>query len=146
MRKRKTKKTKTGSRLLISAALAVTVFGLFAAWLPENVSVVAAGEKSKKPPAYSVVAGTVFRESGLSLPGATVTLAPEPIEGVKRKGKPLTFVSDQRGEFAFRVPPAAAKYVVSATMKGRSSETKTVSVGAEERIDVTFTLREESKQ
>jgi hypothetical protein len=75
-----------------------------------------------------------------------VTISIAPVEGAKGKSKSLTAVSDTRGEFAFRVPPVAAKYVVSAAMKGHSSETKTVSVAAEERIDVTFTLREESKE
>lgn len=104
-----------------------------------------AADKPKKTLAYSVVAGTVFKESGLSLPGVSVTLAQEPVVGAKGKAKSLNAISDSRGEFAFRVPPVAAKYVVSALMKGYSAETKTVAVSAEERIDVTFTLREESK-
>ncbi len=110
-----------------------------AAWL-------AAADKPKKQESYSVVAGTVFRESGLSLPGASVTLAPENEAGAKVRVKKLTATSDGRGEFAFRVPAVAAKYVVQATMKGYSSETKTVFVSAEERIDVTLSLREESKE
>ena len=104
-----------------------------------------AADKPKKPSPYSVVAGTVFKESGLSLPGASVTLSQETFVGAKGKAKSLSAVSDSRGEFAFRVPPVTAKYAVSAMMKGYSAETKIVAVSAEERIDVTFTLREESK-
>lgn len=119
---------------------------LFLISLAACAVMVEAAQKSKGQLAYSVVGGTVFRESGLSLAGATVTIFVEPVAGAKGKPKALTAVSDSRGEFAFRVPPVAAKYVVSAVMKGRSSETQTVAVAAEERIDVTFTLREESKE
>ena len=142
MRTRKTKKTRIGSSGN-PFGLRLAAFVMAAFCVLHWTTPVSGAEK--KPAAYSVVAGTVFKESGLSLPGATVTLAPEGAAGAKSKQKPLTLVSDQRGEFAFRVPAVSAKYVVSATMKGHSSETKTVSVNPEERIDVTFTLRDESK-
>lgn len=101
---------------------------------------------------YAVIGGTVFRESGFSLAGATVTLAPqEPAarEGEpqprKRKFRKLEAVSDARGEFAFRVPPEPGTYVVTASMKGFQPAAKDVSVSGEERMDVTLVLAQESK-
>jgi len=90
---------------------------------------------------HAVVAGAVFRENGFSLPGATVTLAMKDAP----KGKKLQAVSDARGEFAFRVLPGAATYVVRASMKGFQAVEKEAVVGGEERVEVTLTLPAESK-
>jgi hypothetical protein len=90
---------------------------------------------------YAVVAGSVFRESGFSLPGATVTLAVKDAPKVKK----LQSVSDARGEFAFRVPPEAGTYVVRASMKGYQPAEKEASLTGEERVEVTLVLSSESK-
>lgn len=90
---------------------------------------------------YAVVAGTVFLESGLSLPGAAVTLIPRDAP----KAKKLQASSDGRGEFAFRVPPSPANYIVKASLKGFQTVQKDVSVSGEERVDVTLTLEKTSK-
>jgi carboxypeptidase family protein len=90
---------------------------------------------------HAVVAGSVFRESGFSLPGATVTLMAKG----SAKGKGLKSVTDARGEFAFRVPPAVGNYVVTASMKGFKPVQAEASVGGEERVDVTLVLSTESK-
>src|SRR5260370_10609165 len=106
-----------------------------------------AGKKKVVPEAYSIVAGTVFRESGFALPQAEVTLIPNPQQdGIPVKVKKLSTVSDARGEFVFRVPPASMQYTVRVAAKGYHGEEKTVSVKGEERADVTFQLHEESKQ
>jgi hypothetical protein len=95
---------------------------------------------------HAVVAGTVFRENGFSLPGAAVTLAAKDASGVpKKKIKKLESVSDGRGEFAFRVPPGAGTYVVRASLKGFQSVEKEASVSGEERVEVTLVLPSESK-
>jgi Carboxypeptidase regulatory-like domain len=95
---------------------------------------------------HAVVAGTVFRENGFSLPGAAVTLAgKEAPGGPKKKMKKLQSVSDGRGEFAFRVAPGAATYVVRASLKGFQSVEKEASVSGEERVEVTLVLPSESK-
>jgi hypothetical protein len=95
----------------------------------------------KNDEAHAVVAGAVFRENGFSLPGATVTL------GMKDapKGKKLQAVSDARGEFAFRVAPGAAVYVVKASLKGFQAAEKEAAIGGEERVEVTLVLPAESK-
>ena len=88
-----------------------------------------------------MVAGAVFRENGFSLAGAKVTLAMKDAP----KGKRLETVSDARGEFAFRVLPGAATYVVRASLKGIQAAEKEATVGGEERVEVTLTLPAESK-
>ena len=130
----RTKRTKTGSSLvgskLVGSKLAVLlVCGLLSS---------AAGKKAEP---YAVVAGTVFREDGFSLPGASVTLLPKDAP----KGKKLEAMSDARGEFAFRVPAAAAAYVVKAARKGFQPAEKEASVSGEGRVDVTLILSVESK-
>ena len=95
---------------------------------------------------HAVVAGTVFRENGFSLPGAEVTLAVKDASGVpKTKAKKLRSVSDGRGESAFRVPPGSATYVVRASLKGFQSVEREASVSGEERVEVTLVLPAESK-
>jgi len=121
---RTTKRTKTGSSLVV-----VLVCGVLSA---------AAG---KKPEAYAVIAGTVFREDGFSLPGAVVTVLPKDAPGRKK----LEAVSDARGEFAFRVPAGSAAYVVKAAHKGFQPAEKEASVSGEGRVDVTLILSAESK-
>jgi Carboxypeptidase regulatory-like domain len=99
------------------------------------------GAGKKQLEHYAVVAGTVFRDSGFSLPGATVTLAPK----ADPKAKRLQTTSDARGEFAFRVPAAPATYVVRASLKGFRLEEKEAAVGDEGRVEVTFLLTPEAK-
>ena len=102
---------------------------------------------------FAIVGGTVFRDSGMSLPEALVTL--EPASGAveaaapkskKSKVRKLTAVSSPRGEFTFRVPPVAMKYRVTVSAKGYQSAEKIVETGGgSERVDATFTLAPESK-
>jgi len=124
---------KSGTSLICLLILAVPLAG--------------AGKKKIVPEAYSIVAGTVFRESGFALPQAEVTLIPYPQQGgLPVKVKKLSTVSDGRGEFVFRVPPASMQYTVRVAAKGYHGEEKTITVHGDERADVTFQLREESKQ
>ncbi len=99
--------------------------------------------------AHALVAGTVFRENGFSLAGATVTLIAKNTgtdtgkDAARRKT--LKSLSDARGEFTFRVSPAPGTYLVKATMKGFQPAEKEATVGGEERVDVTLILTPESK-
>lgn len=105
-----------------------------------------AAKKKKAAEPYAVVGGTVFRESGLSLPAAEVSIAPDPQTGQTpvKIADPKT-VSDNRGEFAFRVPVTAMRYTVKAKRKGFEPQQKSVDVEGEVRTDVTFILRQVSK-
>ena len=91
---------------------------------------------------YALIAGTVFRDSGLALPNVDLTLTQTAApEGVRKKMKPLRAVSDARGEFAFRVPVQKAGYTVEARAPGFQTEKKEVTVGGDERVDVFFQLK-----
>ena len=131
----KRKRTRTGvSRFLALAAIALVSLPLWSAL-----------EKDKKSPtAYALIFGTVFRENGMSLPGADVEIAADASTG-GQKFKKQKAVSDARGEFAFRVPPVPAKLKVSVKADGYSPQDKEVAVTAEERIDVFFRLVPASK-
>ncbi|HTP90061.1 MAG TPA: carboxypeptidase-like regulatory domain-containing protein [Bryobacteraceae bacterium] len=130
MRRKKTKRN--GSRVVLAALILLTVVGLFAR-----------DKKAAEP--YSIVSGTVFREPGLALQGAEVTITPKLADGSQIKLRITHAISDDRGEFAFRVPGIAATYKVRATAKGFQPDEKTAEVTSEgERVDVTFMLENES--
>jgi Carboxypeptidase regulatory-like domain len=130
MKKRKTR-INLGSKL---SAYAVAAIGCLL------LSVVG-GAAPQKDGAYAVIAGTIFRDNGFSLAGAVVTLSKK--DAPKVKG--LQSVSDSRGEFAFRVSPAPAVYIVKASLKGFQPMEKEVSVAGGERVEVTLSLPSESK-
>ena len=125
------KKTSLGSRLLAAALLVAAALPL-------------AGE-DRKPASYAVVTGTVFRDTGMSLPGAEVTLAAAGDSKEAKKFKKQTVAASPRGEFVFRVPAAAGNYTVSVRASGYESQQKPVTVTGEERIDVFFRLEPASK-
>ncbi|HEX8984214.1 MAG TPA: carboxypeptidase regulatory-like domain-containing protein [Bryobacteraceae bacterium] len=106
----------------------------------------AAKNKDKKiPAAYAVVAGTVFRDTGASLPGAEVELAPGGNSQAARKVKTQKQVTDARGEFAFRVPAVPAEYRLNVRASGYQGGEKQVAIAGEERQDVFFRLEPASK-
>ncbi len=131
MRRRKRRK-----RIGISLLLLATAF-----FLPAE----AAKKKAVLEP-YALLAGTVFRETGFSLPNAEIVVIPDPLpDATPLKVKKLQTVSDARGEFALRLPAANMRYTVKVSAKGYRSEEKSVTVQGEDRLDVTFQLHEESK-
>ena len=132
-RKKKRKKTKTGVSRRFALLLALP------ALLAGVLSVVPTSAAGPKPTA--VVAGTVFRDPGFSFPGVEVTLSPLVLPPGVKKLKPVRFISDARGEFAFYPPAGQAKYKVSAAAPGFSAEEKTVEIQADERVDVYLTLK-----
>ena len=106
----------------------------------------ALGAEKKKAEPYGLVAGTVFRDPGFALPGAEVTVVPDPEQGqTPVKIKKLQALSDARGEFAFRVPPVSMRYSIHVSAKGYHPEDKSVSIQGEERTEATFQLHPESK-
>lgn len=103
-------------------------------------------DKNRKiPPAYAVVAGTVFRDTGVSLPGAEVELVPGENPEAAPKIKKMKLVTDARGEFAFRVPAAPAEYRLAVRAAGYKAGQKQVAVQGEERQDVFFRLEPASQ-
>lgn len=131
MKTKKRPRTKIGTKpVLALVLLLVFCFALAAA--------------PKKKPAtdtYAMVSGTVFDSSGYALPDADAKLTFE----AAAKAKPLEAVSNPRGEFVFRVPPGPAHYTVTVSAKGFESQSKTVEVQDQERVEVTFQLDKQSK-
>ncbi len=87
-----------------------------------------------------MIAGTVFREPGFALPGAELTLAPDPEANPPSKYKKQKALSDGRGEFAFRVPAAPMRYHLHVEARGYESDTKEIAIRGDERVDVSFRL------
>jgi hypothetical protein len=136
MTRTKTKKRRKKKRIGISLLLALV------ASLPQAQ----AGKKKADPESYALVSGTVFRDPGFALPNATVTLIPAPSQGASAgKIRKLQTVCNSRGEFAFRIPPFSMHYLVRVAAKGYRDEEKPIDVEGEARVDVTFSLHEESK-
>ena len=69
-----------------------------------------------------------------------------PPEGVKPP-RPQKTRANERGEFAFYVPPLRAEYVVTARARGFAAEQRTaVLSGGPERVDLYLTLRPAAKK
>jgi hypothetical protein len=132
MRKRRRKKKRIGISLWL-ALIAV-------------LSPAQAAKKKADPDSYAVVSGTVFRDPGFALPNATVTLTPAPSQAApSAKLKKQQTACNARGEFVFRVPPVSMHYTVRAAAKGYRDDEKPIDVEGEARVEVTFSLHEESK-
>jgi hypothetical protein len=133
MRKRKTRTTKNN---VLPCAAAVLIAACLASFHAS-----AAPDKKQVP--HATVAGTVFRDPGFALPGATVVL----IRKDDAKSKKLQeAVSNYRGEFAFQVPAVQGAYIVRASLKGFHPDEKEALISADERIEVTLVLVPESKK
>lgn len=97
--------------------------------------------KKRTPEAYAIVGGTVFLDNGIAQPGAKVVLAAKDQPGKKLQEQ----TSSPRGEFAFRVPPGPAVYVLTATFKGFEPASKEVPIEAQEQVHKTLLLVPTSK-
>jgi len=95
--------------------------------------------------AYSVIAGTVFREPGFALPGAVVTLEAVEAPAKGKRMKPQKVMTDRHGEYAFRLPPTETKFKVMAVAKGFVSQEKETTAAPGVRMDVFFELKPETK-
>jgi hypothetical protein len=93
----------------------------------------------------SLVRGAVFDENGFSLPGVHLKLVRVPNDAEAKDKKKLEsvkqdYVSNSRGEFAFRLPSMRARYQVTAMRSGYKPQIKTVDVNADESVPLAFTL------
>lgn len=131
MKTKKRPRTRIGTKPVLAGAL------LLVFWL----ALAAAPKKKPAADTYAIVSGTVFDASGYALPDANATLTFE----APSKAKALEAVSSPRGEFVFRVPPGPAHYTVTVSAKGFESQSKTVEVQDQERVEVTFQLDKQSK-
>lgn len=93
----------------------------------------------------SLVRGAVFDASGHSLAGVAVKLARIPTDEEAKDGKKIKSykeerITNSRGEFAFRLPSARARYRVTASLREYISQTKTVDVSESEAVPLAFSL------
>ncbi len=107
---------------------------------------VARAEQKKGEKPHALIAGTIFRDNGMALPGAEVVVeaAPDAPKEV-RKLKKIKVSADPRGEFAIRVPALQAVYRVSISAPGFQTQEKSVTIAGEDRIDVFVRLEPASK-
>jgi hypothetical protein len=127
------KKTRTGSSVLLGLVLG------FAA-LSGSASAKGKDKAREAPAPYAVIAGTTFRPPGFALPGATVRISPETPESSGIRLKAAEAVTSPRGEFAFRVPAVPAHWLVRVQCNGYHAQTRTLSIDAEQRLDLSFLL------
>lgn len=121
-----------------SQALAVAAAAALLALSPSPSQ--AAKKKRQEP--TGVIAGTVFQRSGFSLKRARVTVTPVLPEGKKVKKKQIRRTStDDRGEFAVRVPGHWLRYNVRVEADGWVAAEKQVEVPWDQRVEVTFRLQ-----
>ncbi len=93
----------------------------------------------------SRLSGAVFDERGLSLGGVRLKLVRIPTEEEAKEKKKLAsvkmdYITNSRGEFAFRLPPIRARYQVTAIMGGYKPQTRIVDMNEDEAQPLAFTL------
>src|SRR5262249_15581658 len=93
----------------------------------------------------SLIRGSVFDFQGRSISGARIKLVRIPTEDEQRQGKHFKglsrdYISNARGEFAFRLPSARARYRITAAAPGYRPDTKDVDVNESESVPVAMTL------
>src|SRR5215471_13759750 len=100
---------------------------------------------SKAAHRTSLIRGAVFDSVGGSLAGVNLKLVrvatPEDEKDHKKVDSlSMSYTSNSRGEFAFRVPSVRARYRVTATLNGYKLETKFVDVTENESVPLAFSL------
>ena len=95
----------------------------------------AAEKKKSRWVPQALVYGSVFQESGFLLRGARVV-----VHNVERPKERRETTTDMQGEFAVRVPAGKGRYTIEVSAPGFVSQSKTVEIASDERIDVTFRL------
>jgi hypothetical protein len=130
---KKRKKTRTGSRVLLGVLLSFAALSV-PAWSRGK-------DKAREAPVpHAVIAGTTFRPPGFALPGARVRITPESPQSGGTRLRAAEAITSPRGEFAFRVPAVPAKWLVRVDYSGYQTQTRTISIGAEERVDLSVLL------
>jgi Carboxypeptidase regulatory-like domain len=93
----------------------------------------------------SLVRGAVFDLNGVSLPGVQLKLVRVATDEEEKEHKhfhsvSLTYITNNHGEFAFRVPSERARYRVTATASGYKTQTKQIDVQESESAPLAFSL------
>jgi len=104
----------------------------------ETIKLRSAIELRREGDPYAVIRGAVFHGPGYTLPNATVTI--ERIDG-GRKFKQET-VSQDGGEFAFRLRAEKAKYRLTAVARGFQPASMEIEIEGDEARNVALTLQQ----
>jgi hypothetical protein len=93
----------------------------------------------------SLLRGAVFDANGRSLPGVRLklirVLTTDEIKDKKKVDSlSMSYITNNRGEFAFRLPSTRARYQITAALSGYKPETKTVDVSEDEAVPLAFSL------
>jgi protocatechuate 3,4-dioxygenase beta subunit len=93
----------------------------------------------------SLIRGSVFDSEGRSISGARIKLVRIPTDAEQKEGKHFKglsrdYISNNHGEFAFRLPSARARYRITAAAPGYRPDTKEVDVNEREAVPVAMTL------
>jgi hypothetical protein len=102
-------------------------------------------QKDPKPgEPYALIFGTLLGPDNRPVAGVTIKIR----QAEKKKAR-WEHTSDRRGEFARRVPPGPADYVIWADLKDRQAAEKTavkVHLNGDERRDIILHLNEQQTQ
>ncbi|MBK8316189.1 MAG: carboxypeptidase regulatory-like domain-containing protein [Acidobacteria bacterium] len=96
-------------------------------------------EMAREGESYSVIRGAVFHGAGFTLRNAIVTL--ERIDGIKKLKQDT--VSQDGGEFAFRLKAEKAKYRITAMAKGFQPASVEIEIESDEVRNIAITLQQE---
>ena len=91
------------------------------------------GKQKPQQQDYAIIIGTVWSPNNLAAPGVTVKIRP-----ASEKKARWTLTSDNRGEFAQRVPVGPADYIVWAELPKHKTPVAqtTVHIDTNERADI----------
>ena len=90
---------------------------------------------------FSLVKGTVFTSDGHPVFGAKLTIVRTDIEPKQQKKSRKETMSDQQGEFAFRLDVGPAKFHLTVETPGFPKQEKNLEVGGDERADISVILK-----
>ncbi|MDT4952151.1 MAG: hypothetical protein QOJ02_289 [Acidobacteriota bacterium] len=92
---------------------------------------------------FAKLGGSVFNDGGLSVPGVRVELARVESDGTARKidGR----LTNESGQFVFRVSPDKATYRVTVKVDGVEPQTKEVEIDGAQFYPVAFTIQRPPK-
>jgi hypothetical protein len=94
-------------------------------------------KKGEKP--YALIYGTVWGPDARPVYGVKVRIHP-----VNKKKPHWDLYSDHAGEFALRVPPGPADYLVGADLKGyKTQQKKALQLPEEVKVHITYDERED---
>ena len=106
----------------------------------ETVKLRGAVELTREKPPYAIIRGAVFTEEGFTLPNALVKI--EKISEGKRFKSEV--ISQEAGEFSFRLTAEKATYRITATARGFETVSKDVEIEADDVRQIAISMKKGS--